>query len=104
MASISTIRFCRSLIGYSEIEYYLGFPTLRGVPMDATRRPAYRRFLGRLRAARREAGITQVEAARRLGKTQSFVSKSESGDRRVDVVELRDFARLYRKRVDYFLR
>ncbi len=70
MASIPQSGFVTPLIGYSEIEYYLAFPTLRGVPMDATRRPAYRRFLGRLRAARREAGITQVEAARRLGKSR----------------------------------
>lgn len=47
--------------------------------------------------------MTQVEAARRLRKSQAFVSKSESGDRRVDVIELKAFARLYRKPVDYFL-
>ncbi len=71
--------------------------------MDATRRPAYRRFLAKLRAARKDAGLTQVEAARRLGKGQAFVSKSESGDRRVDVIELKAFAKLYRKPVSYFL-
>jgi hypothetical protein len=31
------------------------------------------------------------------------VSKCEAGERRVDVIELEDFARLYRKRIDYFL-
>ena len=71
--------------------------------MDATRRTAYRRFLGRLRAARREAGLTQVEVAKRLRTSQAYVSKSESGDRRVDVVELKGFAKLYRKPVSYFL-
>ena len=71
--------------------------------MDVTRKPAYRRFLARLRAARREAGLTQEEVARRLGRSQAFVSKSESGDRRVDVVELQQFAKLYGKRVDYFV-
>jgi hypothetical protein len=34
---------------------------------------------------------------------RSFVSKSESGDRRVDVIELKAFARLYKKPLDYFL-
>ena len=43
------------------------------------------------------------EVAKRLRKNQAFVSKSESGDRRVDVIELRAFARLYRKPLDYFL-
>ena len=65
---------------------------------------AYRRFLGRLRQARSEAKLTQVEVARRLGKPQSFVSKCESGERRVDVVELSQFSRLYAKPVSWFLR
>jgi hypothetical protein len=47
----------------------------------ATRRPEYRRFLKRLRAARERAGLTQVEVARRLRVPQSYVSKSESGER-----------------------
>src|SRR2546422_4673993 len=40
---------------------------------------AYRRFLARLRQARREAGLTQMQVARRLGKRQSFVSKWRVG-------------------------
>lgn len=40
-----------------------------------------------LRRARIAAGVTQVEAAKRLGRPQSFVSKCESGERRVDVAE-----------------
>ncbi len=66
--------------------------------------PAYRRFLVRLRRARTEAGLTQTEVARRVRKPQSFVSKCESGERRVDVVELADLARLYRKPVSWFVR
>jgi transcriptional regulator with XRE-family HTH domain len=65
---------------------------------------AYRRFLARLRRARSEAGLTQVQVARRLGRPQSFVSKCESGERRIDVVELADFARLYARRVTWFLK
>jgi transcriptional regulator with XRE-family HTH domain len=38
-------------------------------------------------AARREKGLTQSEVAERLGKAQSFVSKYESGERRLDVIE-----------------
>jgi len=60
-----------------------------------TRRPDYRRFLQRLRAAREGAGLTQVEVARRLRVPQSYVSKCESGERRVDVIELAALARLY---------
>jgi len=59
-------------------------------------------FLQRLRRARKEAGLTQAEVAKRLGRTQSFVTKAERGERRLDVVELRAFARVYRKPVAYF--
>jgi transcriptional regulator with XRE-family HTH domain len=59
-------------------------------------RKSYGQFLRRLREARKLAGLTQKEAAFRLGKPQSFVSKCESGERRVDFVELIVFARLYR--------
>jgi transcriptional regulator with XRE-family HTH domain len=37
--------------------------------------------------ARRRANVTQQELAARLGKSQSFVSEYERGQRRVDVVE-----------------
>jgi len=56
-----------------------------------------------LKQARREAGLTQVEVADRLKRPQSFVSKMESGERRVDVVELSDIARMYRKPLRFFL-
>jgi len=66
-------------------------------------REQYDAFLRRLRQARVDAGLTQEEAARRLGKPQSFVSKCDSGERRVDVVELGRFADLYGKEVEFFL-
>ncbi len=50
-----------------------------------------------------EAGLTQVEVANRLKRPQSFVSKIESGERRVDAVELSELARVYRKPLDFFL-
>ena len=71
--------------------------------MAATRRPEYRRFLARLRAAREGSGLTQVAVAARLKVPQSFVSKCESGERRVDIVELTAFARVYRKPLAYFV-
>ena len=63
----------------------------------------YQQFLKRLRAARQDEGLTQVEVARRLKKPQSFVSKCETGERKVDAVELGDFARLYEKPLEFFL-
>jgi transcriptional regulator with XRE-family HTH domain len=41
-----------------------------------------------LHAMREEAGLTQVDLARRLGKPQSYVSKYESGERKLELPEL----------------
>jgi transcriptional regulator with XRE-family HTH domain len=51
----------------------------------------YALFLQRLRQARRASGLTQAEVAERLRRAQSLVSKMETGEKRVDVVELRAF-------------
>lgn len=51
----------------------------------------YSLFLDQLRKAREEKGLTQTEVAAKLGQTQSFVSKVERGERRIDIVELRAF-------------
>lgn len=71
--------------------------------MRSTHSRRYRRFLDRLKQARLDAGLTQVEVAKALGHPQSFVSKCESGERRLDPVELLDYARLYRKPVAFFV-
>ena len=41
---------------------------------------------------RKAAGLTQAVVAKRLGRHQSFVATAESGQRRIDVIELLDFA------------
>jgi transcriptional regulator with XRE-family HTH domain len=69
---------------------------------DHAYQKAYKRFRARLVQARREAGLTQVEVAKRLGRPNSFVSKCELGERRVDVVELRQLAQIYRKTLSFF--
>lgn len=64
----------------------------------------YKAFLKQLRQARIDAGLTQADVAKRLNRPQSFVSKCESGERRVDVVELQKFAELYGKQLSFFVR
>ena len=49
----------------------------------------YQQLCALLRQLRHDAGLTQVEVARRLEVPQSFVSKYESGERRLDVIELK---------------
>lgn len=62
----------------------------------------YQRLLRMLREARVEAGLTQTQAAAALGKPQSYVSKCESGERRIDAIELEEFARVYGKPITRF--
>jgi transcriptional regulator with XRE-family HTH domain len=64
----------------------------------------YRQFLERLKAVREESGLSQVDIAQRLRRPQSFVSKIESGERRIDPVELRHLAQIYGKSISYFLK
>ena len=47
----------------------------------------HQEFIAFIASVRKAAGITQVELAERLGKPQSFVSKVERGERRLDVIE-----------------
>lgn len=63
----------------------------------------YREFLIRLREAREQLGYSQREVAKALGKPQSYVSKCETGERRIDAIELADFAAIYGQRLDYFV-
>lgn len=71
--------------------------------MGTTQSRRYREFLARLRQAREEAGLTQQQAAAKLKRPQSFVSRCETGERRVDVLEFEEFVRLYGKGATFFL-
>lgn len=53
----------------------------------------YQQMLALLRQARKAAGFTQAQLAKRLGKPQSYVSKSENGERRLDVIEFLEVCR-----------
>ena len=64
----------------------------------------YQVFLKLLRAARLKAGLTQEDLAPRLGMTQSAISKCERGERRLDVVELRQWCDALGTRLDRFVR
>lgn len=52
--------------------------------------PRYEKLQTLLRDMRKKQGITQKELADRLGRPQSFVSKLESGERNIDLIELID--------------
>ncbi len=71
--------------------------------MTTTYRAKYSQFLLKLREVRLEAGLTQVEVGKKLKQPQAYVSKIERGERRLDAVELAEFAKLYKKSLNYFL-
>ena len=64
----------------------------------------YQKLTAKLRFARQEAGLTQVETGKRLKKPQAYISKIERGERGVDAVELAEFAKVYNKSLDYFVK
>ncbi len=64
----------------------------------------YQHLTAKLRSARQEAGLTQVEAGKILKKPQAYISKIERGERGVDAVELAEFAKVYGKSMEYFLK
>ena len=53
--------------------------------------------------ARLEAGLHQEMVAERLGVRQTVVSKMELGERRIDPIDLADFAEIYGKSLEWFL-
>jgi len=63
----------------------------------------YKRLIRELKVARVRADLTQQEVAAKLGVYSSFVSKCESGERKLDVVELAEFCHLYGVRLAEFL-
>lgn len=64
----------------------------------------YKKITRRLKQSRVEVGFTQKQVAEKLDKLQSYVSKSESGERRLDVTELKKFAELYKKDINFFIK
>lgn len=61
-------------------------------------------LLDLLRKTREEAGLRQDDVAERLGRPQSFVSKYESGERRLDILELYDVCEVLGTTLSNFVR
>lgn len=64
----------------------------------------YAYFVERLVKARKEAGLTQVQVAKKIDRPQSHISNVESGQQRVDIIELKRFAKIYGKDISYFVK
>lgn len=70
---------------------------------DRAYQRAYQAFLRRLIKARHDAGLLQEDVSNTMGKSRTFLSKCELGERRLDVIELQQIAKIYGKTVLYFL-
>lgn len=71
----------------------------RTAPFQAT----YDAMLRRLIDTREELGLKQREVSEKLGFSHSFLSKCETGERRIDIMELFQLSKLYRKSPSFFL-
>ncbi len=56
----------------------------------------YKRIIEVLTTARLDANLTQSEVANYFKRHQSFISKIESSERRIDIIEFLDFCKLYK--------
>jgi len=73
--------------------------------MDKTiRTKEYAIFIERMKKARAESGLLQIEVAKAMKRPQSYISRVESGEYRLDILEVKKFAKLYKKSIEYFLK
>jgi transcriptional regulator with XRE-family HTH domain len=69
---------------------------------ESTHSKEYREIIQKLKAVRLASGLTQTEVALKLKKPQSYVSKIERGERRIDVVELKQLLKVYKSNFKNF--
>lgn len=64
----------------------------------------YKNIVEKLKKARVQSGYTQVEIAKKLKRPQSHVSKIESGEQKIDILGLQEWASICKKDVSCFLK
>jgi transcriptional regulator with XRE-family HTH domain len=66
------------------------------------KRKANDRLRELLKAARLKSGLKQTQIAKAIGKPQSYISKCESGERKIEAVDLQEFAKIYDVPISFF--
>ena len=64
----------------------------------------YKTIVQNLKEARLKQGLTQKDVAKHFGVGQSFISKLESAQYRLDILQLQEFAKLYKRPLTSFLK
>lgn len=63
----------------------------------------YQKLVSKIFEARKSVGMTQGQFAKKLKRTQSYISKIESAQVRVDILQLQEIAKILNKDINYFL-
>jgi len=85
-------------LGYTTIGYTIQIAMSKSIYSKE-----YKNIIERLKTARLEIGLKQEEMAAKLKKPQSYISKIERGERRVDITELKELAKIYKKSINFFV-
>ncbi len=63
----------------------------------------YKNLGQKLKSERLKASLEQKDLSKVIGKTQSYISKIEEGKLRIDLFELKQLSKLYKKDINYFI-
>ena len=92
------------LASYNNLEYN----TTEYYDIDMTTKAIFSKdhkyTVEQLKKARLEVGLDQAEVAKLLSKTQPHISKIEAGQRRLDITQLKEFAKIYKKGLSFFIK
>lgn len=64
----------------------------------------YKSVIEKLKKVRIQNGWTQETVSEKLGRPQSYISKIERGERRLDIVELKELSDIYKKEITFFIK
>ncbi len=96
---------CVQLAGYTISVWSIWYSRIGGIHCPAVKSifsEEYAEIIRRLKNARTECGMSQEAVCRRLDRPQNFLSKIESCQRRLDVLELLILGKVYGKPLSYF--
>ncbi len=63
----------------------------------------YQLLIEKLVESRKQAGFSQLQVSSKINKSQSYISKIENCELRIDVIQLSVLAKLYKKEITFFL-
>ena len=72
------------------------------INMSSIYSPRYKELLKNLISARKKAGLIQLAVAKKLKKPQSYISKIESGERKIEFTEVEDLSKIYNMPLSHF--